>query len=93
VANDSGPLHLGLALGVPTIGLLGADDPRRVGPYGVDWGMALHKRDEVCTKERCLLKNCPENRCLTAITVSQVVELIKEWWEPRFLSSEFRVPR
>ena len=33
VANDSGPFHLGLALGVPTIGLLGADDPRRVGPY------------------------------------------------------------
>ena len=48
VANDSGPLHLGLALGVPTIGLLGADDPRRVGPYQVDWGVALHKRDEVC---------------------------------------------
>ena len=48
VANDSGPLHMGLALGVPTIGLFGADDPRRVGPYGVDWGVALHKREEVC---------------------------------------------
>ena len=59
VANDSGPLHLGLALGVPTIGLLGADDPRRVGPYGVDWGVALHKRDEVCDREPCLLKKCP----------------------------------
>ena len=47
VANDSGPLHLGLALGVPNIGLLGADDPRRVGPYKVDWGIALHKREEV----------------------------------------------
>ncbi len=35
VANDSGPLHLGLALGVPTIGLLGADDPRPGRPL---WG-------------------------------------------------------
>jgi ADP-heptose:LPS heptosyltransferase len=85
VANDSGPLHMGLALGVPTIGLLGADDPRRVGPYQVDWGAALHKRPEVCNLEPCLLKKCPENKCLTAITVSEVVDLIKTWWEPRFL--------
>jgi len=84
VANDSGPLHMGLALRVPTIGLLGADDPRRVGPYGVDWGMALHKRREVCDLEPCLLKKCPENRCMQAIEVSEVVKLIKEWWEPRF---------
>jgi ADP-heptose:LPS heptosyltransferase len=90
VANDSGPLHLGLALGVPTIGLLGADDPRRVGPYGVDWGMALHKREEVCDREPCLLKKCPENRCLAAITVSEVVEVIKAWWEPRYQGSGTR---
>jgi ADP-heptose:LPS heptosyltransferase len=84
VANDSGPLHLGLALGVPTIGLLGADDPRRVGPYQVDWGAALHKRAEVCEAEPCRLKKCPRNLCLKAIAVSEVVKLIKEWWEPRY---------
>jgi ADP-heptose:LPS heptosyltransferase len=86
VANDSGPLHLGLALGVPTIGLLGADDPRRVGPYQVEWGVALHKRAEVCDREPCLLKKCPKNLCLEAIAVADVVEMIKTWWEPRFLS-------
>jgi ADP-heptose:LPS heptosyltransferase len=87
VANDSGPLHMGLALGVPTIGLIGADDPCRVGPYGVEWGAALHKREEICDKEPCLLKKCPENRCLAAISVSEVVRLIKEWWEPRYQGS------
>jgi ADP-heptose:LPS heptosyltransferase len=86
VANDSGPLHMGLALKVPTIGLLGADAPRRVGPYAVDWGVALHKRQEVCNAKPCLLKKCPENRCLTAIKVSEVVKLIKEWWEPQYLA-------
>ena len=91
VANDSGPLHLGLALGVPTIALIGADHPARIGPYGVDWGVALHKREKVCALEPCLLKKCPENRCLTAIEVSEVVKLIKEWWEPKFLSSESQV--
>ena len=85
VANDSGPLHMGLALGVPSIGLLGADDPRRVGPYGVDWGTALHKRQEVCAQEPCLLKKCPRNLCMEAIPVSEVVEMIKTWWEPRWL--------
>ena len=84
VANDSGPLHLGLALGVPTIGLLGADDPRRVGPYGVDWGIALHKREEVCTQKPCLLKKCPQNLCMEAVTVADVAKMIKEWWEPKF---------
>jgi ADP-heptose:LPS heptosyltransferase len=88
VANDSGPLHLGLALGVPTIGLLGADDPRRVGPYQVEWGAYLHKREEVCELEPCLLKKCPKNICLEAITVSEVVQLIKEWWEPRYQGPE-----
>ena len=91
VANDSGPLHLGLALRVPTIALIGADHPARIGPYGVDWGVALHKREEVCALEPCLLKKCPENRCLTAIEVSEVMKLIKEWWEPKFLSPEFQV--
>ena len=84
VANDSGPLHMGLALKVPTIGLLGADDPRRVGPYGVDWGVALHKQEEVCDLEPCLLKKCPRNICLEAIQVADVVEMIKTWWEPRW---------
>jgi ADP-heptose:LPS heptosyltransferase len=85
VANDSGPLHMGLALKVPTIGLLGADDPRRVGPYGVDWGNSLHKREEVCTEEPCLLKKCPQNLCMEAIAVADVVEMLKTWWEPRYL--------
>ncbi len=89
VANDSGPLHLGLALQVPTIALIGADHPSRIGPYGVEWGVSLHKRAEVCALEPCLLKKCPEPRCLTAIEVSEVVQLVKEWWESRFLSSEF----
>jgi ADP-heptose:LPS heptosyltransferase len=87
VANDSGPLHLGLALGVPTIALIGADDPRRVGPYQVEWGAALHKREEVCHLEPCLLKQCAKNLCLEAIAVADVGEIIKTWWEPRYQRS------
>ncbi|MFO7838233.1 MAG: glycosyltransferase family 9 protein [Desulfosalsimonadaceae bacterium] len=33
VAPDTGPLHIAVALGVPTIGLYGHSNPRRCGPY------------------------------------------------------------
>ena len=75
VGNDSGPLHMALALGVPTIALLGADHPRRIGPYQVDWGAFLRKKEEVCAVEPCLFRKCPRNVCLEAITVDQVTEI------------------
>ena len=60
VANDSGPLHMGLALGVPTIALIGADDPGRVGPYGVEWGVALYKAGGGSRPGALLAENMPE---------------------------------
>lgn len=85
VANDSGPLHLALALGVPSIALMGADHPRRVGPYQVDWGAFLYRKEEVCSQEHCLNRGCADNRCLQAIRVADVIELLRGWWEPQYL--------
>lgn len=34
LTNDSGPMHLAAALGVPTVALFGATDPGLTGPYG-----------------------------------------------------------
>jgi heptosyltransferase I len=33
VSPDTGPLHIGVALGTPTVSLLGYTNPKRVGPY------------------------------------------------------------
>ncbi len=33
ISNDTGPMHLGIALGVPTLCLFAATDPARIGPY------------------------------------------------------------
>jgi ADP-heptose:LPS heptosyltransferase len=85
VGNDSGPLHMALALGVPSIALLGADHPRRVGPYQVNWGTFLRRKEEVCQVEPCLFQRCPDNLCLQAIEVAAVIKSIREWWEPLFL--------
>ncbi|RJR41109.1 MAG: glycosyltransferase family 9 protein [Deltaproteobacteria bacterium] len=84
VGNDSGPLHLALALGVPGIALLGADHPRRIGPYAVEWGAFLYRKEDFCPQEHCLNQKCPDNKCLQAITVAEVAALIRTWWEPGF---------
>lgn len=84
VANDSGPLHLALALGTPSIALIGADHPARIGPYRVDWGTYLYRKESVCPEERCLNRNCPNNRCMQAISVEDVLDMVETWWRPRF---------
>lgn len=83
VGNDSGPLHLALALQVPSLGLLGADDPRRIGPYRVDWGVAIFK-DEACPRNPCLTRRCPRPLCLEAIAPEEVFGLVQQWWAPKF---------
>jgi ADP-heptose:LPS heptosyltransferase len=88
VANDSGPLHMGLALGVPTLALLGADHPARIGPYRVDWGTYLYAKDGACPEPDCLTRQCPDNRCLQAISTAEVIATLHTWWEPRFLYRE-----
>lgn len=84
VGNDSGPLHLALALQTPSIGLLGADDPHRIGPYQVDWGACLYK-ENACPRNPCITKRCSQLLCLEAIQPEEVIRLIQEWWEPKFL--------
>lgn len=61
VSNDSGPMHIASALGVPTVGLFGPSDPRRTGPYR---HLSLVVRSSVpcapCGKRRCRRAVCME---------------------------------
>jgi ADP-heptose:LPS heptosyltransferase len=84
VGNDSGPLHLAMALQTPGIGLLGADDPKRIGPYEADWGSFIFK-EEACLRNPCLTKQCRHSKCLEAIRPEDVIRLIQDWWQPKFL--------
>lgn len=86
VGNDSGPYHLGLALGVPSLGLFGADAPERVGPYQAPWGQAIFQ-PAACPRNPCITRRCPRPLCLEAISTEDVCRLIQQWWEPHFLAS------
>jgi ADP-heptose:LPS heptosyltransferase len=81
IANDSGPLHMALALRVPTVALIGADSPLRIGPYQVGNSVSLYKKEEVCDLARCLNEKCRNNRCLKQIRPEEVLQVIGEQFE------------
>jgi heptosyltransferase-2 len=70
VTNDSGPMHLAAALGVPCVALFGPTDPRRTAPAGE--GHDVLYRDLWCSP--CFRRRCPlvHHRCLGGIGVDEV---------------------
>lgn len=75
VANDTGPLHLAAALGVPTVGLFGSSDPAATAPRG-EKVRTIYK-SLPCSP--CLRRVCPTDfRCMTEITVEEVMAAVDE---------------
>lgn len=70
VTNDSGPMHLAAALGVPCVALFGPTDPRRTAPAGE--GHRVLSTDRWCSP--CFRRRCPllHHRCLRDLGVDQV---------------------
>lgn len=80
VANDSGPMHLAAALGVPLVALFGSTDERATGPVGTR--IRLVKQEAECSP--CGRRQCPiDFRCMHDLTVEVVyratLELVKQW--------------
>jgi heptosyltransferase-2 len=71
LTNDSGPMHIASALGVPTVAVFGATDHTATGPTGP---LARVIRNPVeCSP--CKLRECPiDHRCMTGVTVDQVAQ-------------------
>ena len=70
VTNDSGPMHMAAALGVPSLAIFGPTDPRRTSPVG-DSHRVLYA-DRWCSP--CFRRRCPliHHGCMRDITVDQV---------------------
>jgi heptosyltransferase-2 len=70
VCNDSGPMHLAAAVGVPMVALFGPTDPRRTGPLG-DHSVVL-RRELDCAP--CGVRACPlgHGACLHDLAVDRV---------------------
>jgi heptosyltransferase-2 len=73
IANDSGAMHLGAALGVPTVGVFGPTNPDETRPVG---GRAAYLRG-VAECSPCKHVTCPiDHRCMTSVAPSSVVEVL-----------------
>jgi len=75
ITNDSGPMHIAAALGVPTVAIFGPTDETVTGPYGPHTRVIKHAVE--CSP--CLLRECPiDHRCMNAVTVDEVCRAAKE---------------
>ena len=75
ITNDSGPMHIAAALGIPTVAVFGSTDERVTGPYGSRARIVKHPVE--CRP--CLLRECPiDHRCMTGVTVEEVCKAAKE---------------
>ena len=75
VTNDTGPMHIGAALGRPVIGLFGPTDPRLTGPYGATTDtLQLDLPCVPCLKGRC--RWSVERQCLIDLTPARVADAV-----------------
>ncbi len=74
VGNDSGPLHLAAALGVPVVGLFGPAPPALTAPRNVRGTLLYHPVEcSPCDQLACIR---PHASCMTMIPVADVVQSI-----------------
>jgi heptosyltransferase-2 len=75
ITNDSGPMHIAAALGVPTVAVFGSTDERVTSPYGARTSIVKHPVE--CSP--CLLRVCPiDHRCMNGVTVENVCRAARE---------------
>jgi heptosyltransferase-1 len=76
VTNDTGPMHVAVALGKAVVALFGPTEPRRTGPYGRLEQVIRHPLScAPCLKSRCAWLQPME--CLTAISPAMVFERVR----------------
>jgi heptosyltransferase-2 len=71
ITNDTGPAHIGAAVGTPTLVIFGPTNPLTTYPLSPAAAIIRHPPD--CAP--CMLRDCPiDHRCMTAIAVQEVFD-------------------
>ena len=74
IANDSGPMHIAAALGIPTIGLFGPTNPKAHRPYSENSDYVI-KEDLHCII--CNKLTCPlAHECMLDMPINKVIDKI-----------------
>ncbi|HAM32493.1 MAG TPA: lipopolysaccharide heptosyltransferase II [Deltaproteobacteria bacterium] len=76
VTNDSGPMHVGAALGVPLVAIFGPTDWRRTSPW-TDRARVV-RVDVDCSP--CMLRACDRgHECMLGVTAGMVIAAAREF--------------
>jgi heptosyltransferase-2 len=77
ISNDTGPMHLANALGVPVVGIFGPTDPAVTGPF--EQPSRAVKKDVPCWP--CSYRKCPyDHRCMMTIETADVLGAAEALW-------------
>jgi len=77
IANDSGPMHLAVAVGTPTVGVFGPTSARNYGPYGKRHrAVQSHIYCGPCFKLGGPMEDCGA-ACMERITVQDLVSVLE----------------
>jgi ADP-heptose:LPS heptosyltransferase len=79
ITNDSGPMHLAVAVGLPVIALFGPSNPLRTGPFG--WQNGNQKNRVLSSRLFCVpcyKRKCNDKPCMRDISVNQVLSALEE---------------
>lgn len=74
VSTDTGPMHLGAAVGIPVVALFGPTAPWRTGPFGE--GHRVVRTDSSCAP--CFQRRCETAHCMAGISVARVAAEIEQ---------------
>lgn len=80
ITNDTGPAHIGAAVGTPTLVIFGPTNPLTTRPFGSEADVVREPPD--CAP--CMLRDCPiDHRCMTAITPNDVFQRAQQLMRQR----------
>ncbi len=74
ISNDSGPMHIAAAFGVPVVALFGPTSAGRTGPYGPHHRIV--RGSVACAP--CFRKECHDPACMHAITTDMVMQAVRD---------------
>jgi heptosyltransferase II len=74
ITNDSGPMHVAAAFGIPIVAIFGSTDHTTTSPVSPSCRIVRKPTD--CAP--CLKTDCPtDHRCMTAVSVSDVLDAVR----------------
>ena len=77
ISNDSGPMHIAAAFGVPVVAIFGPTSPERTGPYGSSHNIV--RSGAACAP--CFKKKCRDLKCMKGVTPEEVGKRVRELFE------------